>query len=134
MNSGFSSKRAKGRLGEQIAESYLLNKGYSLLARSYFTPYGELDIVMKDNETIVFVEVKYGWKGRFGAPQEWISKKKKRCMTRAIKSYLYENSLSDKPIRIDCVAIEQLENHRVKLVHIPNAFEATEELWAPEEH
>lgn len=53
-----TAKRRKGDIGEEIALEYLINKGFSLLTRNYLKPWGELDIVMKQGNTIHFVEVK----------------------------------------------------------------------------
>lgn len=125
--------RYKGKIGERLAEDFLRAKGFETLKRNYFTRYGEIDLVMKDKDTIVFVEVKTGKRGRFGSPVEKITKRKKKRLLMAINAYLSENHICNLPLRIDCVVIEEAQNEQVKISYIPNAFEATAEPLAQEE-
>jgi len=125
--------RKKGSAGETIAANYLAQKGFQLICKNYFTRYGEIDLVMKENKTLVFVEVKFGREGKCGKPLEWITKRKINRFVRAAKEYISRNNLYDIPVRIDFVAILQTESG-LKITHIPNAFGEQAEPMAPEEH
>ena len=62
------SNRAKGRAGESTAEEYLAVRGYDILEKNYRNRFGEIDIIAKDGETLVFIEVKTRNTGLHGLP------------------------------------------------------------------
>lgn len=105
-----TDKRRKGDIGEDVALSYLINKGFSLLARNYLKPWGELDIVMKQGDKLHFVEVKTVSREskymphRAGdlkdsiRPEENMHKKKLIRLHRAIQTYLSEYKI---PLSVD---------------------------------
>ena len=62
-----------GKRGEDIAARFLLEKGLALIARNFRDKFGEIDIIAKDRETLVFVEVKTRRSHRFGLPQEAVT-------------------------------------------------------------
>lgn len=64
-----SDRMRPGKKGEDIAVAYLKGKGYRIVERNYKCPLGEIDVVAKDGDTIVFVEVKSGKSEEFGDPQ-----------------------------------------------------------------
>jgi putative endonuclease len=66
-------KREFGDKGERLAEKVLLKKGYKLLARNFRSRFGELDLVMQDRETLVFIEVKTRVNTKFGRPEEAVT-------------------------------------------------------------
>ena len=65
-----TERRAKGNIGETLAQQYLKNKGYRIVASPYQTRVGEIDIIAKDREILVFVEVKSRTSTAFGAPED----------------------------------------------------------------
>lgn len=95
-------------------------KGYEIIDRNYYCQYGEIDIVCKEKEYLVFVEVKYRKDTRMGSPEEAVSSYKMQHIIKSAKHYLYEKRYGwDTPVRFDVVVILG-ENIKV----IQNAFEA----------
>lgn len=94
--------RAKGRAAEDIAANALRKKGYAILARNFSTRFGELDIVAKDGETLVFVEVKSKTGNDFGLPEDMISPGKLRRIYAMAQVYMGEAASA---CRIDVVAV-----------------------------
>lgn len=117
------STTATGRRGEEIAKRALEQKGYALLASNFRDGPREIDLVMLDGETVVFVEVKARSSVAYGSPGEFVTKNKQRLLTLAARSYLMKNGLLDRPARFDVVEIYLRDK---KLRHIPNAFFAAD--------
>lgn len=65
-----------GKLGEEIAKKYYKNLGYQVISQNFYTPYGELDLVLQKNNIILVVEVKTRTKHSFGWAEETINSKK----------------------------------------------------------
>jgi putative endonuclease len=96
-----------GSLGEKDAGKYLQkNKGYKLIGRNFQTKWGELDLIMEEEKTVVFVEVKARVVPSFGSPLEYIDLNKVRHLKKAIDFYLYKNGWEDRLCRLDAVGIE----------------------------
>ncbi|MDZ7587521.1 MAG: YraN family protein [Patescibacteria group bacterium] len=107
---------AKGKQGEAAAEEFLAKKGFELLERNHRTRYGEIDLVMKDREVVVFVEVKTKTGERFGEPWEMVDERKLVQIERLGKMWMVKNDF-DGSCRIDVVgvwldygAIEKIEH------------------------
>lgn len=111
-------KIEKGRKGENLARSILISKGMELLRANYRTRLGELDLVMRDGETVVFVEVKNRKDLAFGAPQESVTRAKQRRMVKTALWFLKERRLAGAPCRFDVVSLGPDGAD-----HIPNAFQ-----------
>ena len=109
--------RLKGFFWEKVAGFYLFLKGYDILGFNYRTRLGEIDIICKDKDTIVFVEVKYRKSDRFGRAEEFVSEGKRKKILMAAKQYIREKKLEGN-FRFDVVAINGF-----KIKHIKNAFE-----------
>ena len=113
-----------GESGENLACRELVSRGYAILARRYRTRHGEIDIVAKDGETIVFVEVKLKTSAEFGSAAESVTRWKQRRVAAMAVDYLARNRLADHPSRFDVVAIDVLESGP-RVVIIPSAFDAS---------
>lgn len=109
-----------GSKGEEIAADYLKKRGYSILYRNYKTPYGEADIIIKDNDTVVFVEVKTRSNISFGQPFEAVNFKKQERLKRIALFYM-KNIHRQIKIRFDVISISS-EDGRDKVEHIKEAF------------
>jgi putative endonuclease len=122
---GFGKPKANlGRNGELAAAAYLKAAGLDLIARNYRGAGGELDIICKDGETLVFVEVKARRSDRFGGAPWAISPAKCRQVAKVARHYLVENDLYDKTsCRFDVVLIDAAVTP-FGVTHIPNAFQA----------
>ena len=114
------NKRKLGSEQEERAVTFLKENGYRILGRNFYCGYGEIDIICKDGDYIVFVEVKFRSSARMGMPAASISARKRAKIIASAKYYLYKNQLSEEiPIRFDVVEILG-----TKIRVIKGAFEA----------
>jgi putative endonuclease len=111
-------KRKLGRHGEDRAAAYLKRQGYAILARNWRCPLGELDIVAREGETLVFVEVRARRSDRLGTPEESITPAKQARLVELAQTYLQETGQSDQDWRIDVVAIEVGRQGEVKRLNL----------------
>lgn len=94
-----------GRKAEEAAARYLEKKGYQKLKGRYRCRFGEIDLIMKDGDQLVFVEVKFRKNSDFGTPAEAVSQAKQRKLQLAARSYLREIGTEDLVCRFDLVEI-----------------------------
>lgn len=106
----------KGSYFEQQAEDYLISQGLVSVCKNFYCRYGELDLIMRDGDTLVFVEVKYRRNDVFGGAINALSKSKLNKIERTIYYYLKQNSLGNSPIRVDFVAIDGQTPHQFKWI------------------
>jgi putative endonuclease len=98
-------KKALGKKGEELALRYLKKNGYRIIERNYVCKMGEMDIIAKEKETLVFVEVKTRTSTSFGPPQLAVNFSKQRQMSKVALHFLKENHLEEVKARFDVVAI-----------------------------
>jgi putative endonuclease len=98
-------RQVLGKDGEDLACDELRRRGYAILARRYRTRVGELDIVARDGETLVFIEVKARRSDEFGAPGEAVTWRKRRKLQAMALDFLARGRLSAVPCRFDVVAV-----------------------------
>lgn len=103
-----------GNIGEEIACRYLREKLYIILARNYRTPGGEIDIVAKKKDLLVFIEVKCRLTERFGKPYEAVNFFKKIHFQRAILWFFKKNQVKEKKFRFDIISIVLNKDRSVK--------------------
>lgn len=108
------STKQIGDAGEELAAKELAKAGYFILDRNFRTRFGEIDIVAKKENTLIFVEVKAKKNDAFGAPAEMVTRGKQKKIIHTAQSYIQENEYQG-TWRIDVVAImgdeiEILEN------------------------
>ena len=118
-----------GARGEKTAIAYLKKKGYKILASNFFNPsgrrLGEIDIIAKNDEEIVFVEVKTRTISDFRKiiPEESITPIKLYKLNKAASFYISKNQLFNMPYRFDAIAIiADSGNNRAELKHFKNIF------------
>lgn len=107
---------ALGRAGESKAIRYLESKGYLLLAKNYRYNRGEIDLIMQDKQTLVFVEVKWRSGMAYGYPEETIQPAQEQKLRDTAEAYLAEHGWFG-PVRFDVVAIL-----RDKIQHFEDAI------------
>lgn len=107
-----------GLAGEETAERYLEAKGWTCLFRRYRNKGGEIDLIMQDGGTIVFVEVKTRRKASPGLGLMAVDKKKQTRIARAAILYLMTEKKLNAAVRFDIV---EVGNNSV--IHVPNAFQ-----------
>ena len=108
--------------GTSAAEKFLRRQRYTIVARNYRCPSGEVDLVALDRSTVVFVEVKTRTQSGFGSPLEAVDPRKQRQIQRAAQHYLTENRLHNRDARFDVVGV-WWENGEVRCELVQNAFE-----------
>lgn len=109
-----------GEQGEEIARNFLTMQGYEILATNFTYEKSEIDIIAKDDDTIVFVEVKTRSSKRFGLPEEAVTEKKQEKLMEGATNFLEENKILS-PIRFDIIAI-YLYKGQSEIFHIKDAF------------
>ncbi|MBI5078714.1 YraN family protein [Candidatus Saganbacteria bacterium] len=113
-----------GVKGEAIAEEYLLRNGYRILEKNFHSQQGEADIVARDGEFLVFVEVKsYSFRS-FGPPLSAVRKSKRENIIHAARYYLYKNKIKDTHCRFDVLTIYREKNGARVIELFKNAFQA----------
>jgi len=116
------TKSGVGKLGEELAVRHLEDAGYRIIERNYRCLLGEIDVIARDGEHLVFVEVKSRRGGGFGEPQEAVGPRKRRKISKIAQFYLKEKRLKDVRARFDVVAVRLMPGEsRIKLIR--NAFE-----------
>ena len=115
-------KKDFGDWGEETAAAYLTGKGYGILARKYYTSFGELDIIASapDGKTIVFAEVKTRRSKKYGDAAMSISRSKIQIIIGSAQQYALENP-SDADYRFDVIEVYR-NGEEIELNHIENAF------------
>ena len=116
-------RQALGISGENIACAELERRGYAILERRYRTRFGEIDVIARDGETIVFVEVKARMGEEFGGAAAAITRWKQRRVTQMAVVYLSCHRLHDCPCRFDVVTVGFDAGQPVITVY-SNAFDA----------
>ena len=106
-----------GNKGEKIAQKYLESKGYDFLEKNCQNKYGEIDLIMKQKENIVFVEVKTRTGERFGSPEDAVNKNKIRRLIKNSRAYIIKNGFSGASCRIDAVCVVLDENQKLKRIN-----------------
>lgn len=113
-----------GRLGESLAAEFLAGQRYVVVERNYRKPYGEIDIIARDGETVVFVEVKTRKSTEFGSAFEAVDRRKQRQISRIAQEYLHSRNLLGSPARFDVIAIRlDADNRPTAIDHLQNAFD-----------
>ena len=112
-------KHVVGKLGEEIAEKYLTQNNYKIIEKNFSCSFGEIDIIAKINEELVFIEVKSRSNVNFGYPSEAVDYMKIRKIVNTAKYYMLKNNINNAPIRFDVIEIYLKYK---KINHIVNAF------------
>ena len=116
----------KGKNGEEMAREFLVEKGYEIIEMNYENKIGEIDLIIKDEDWLVFVEVKLKVGDKFGSPEEMINKRKLWQVKRVAESYLVlEKKIAKKfkKYRIDGVCIVLNEDKTINRVsHYKNIY------------
>ena len=112
-----------GKLAEELAEQFLVQKNYKILAKNYRYQKAEIDIIAEFENQIIIVEVKARKTDGFMLPQEAITKKKIRLIVSAANDFLEQNNINLET-RFDVISVLPNETGKLEINHIENAFEA----------
>lgn len=119
-----SPTQKTGYKAEEAAEAYLEARGLKAIERNVYFKTGELDLVMRDSATLVFVEVRYRKNKAFGSPAETVTRSKQEKLIRSALLYCQKHNITS-PWRIDVVAINDLPSSPEKEISwIPSAVTA----------
>ncbi len=117
-----NKKQMTGSLGERLARQYLVDRGFIILATNYRAPDGEIDIIARDQDDLVFVEVRAKRNLSFGSPEESVTPVKQQKLIATAQHYIQNHALETVSWRIDFVAIElDRKNNPTRLELIRNA-------------
>jgi putative endonuclease len=116
-----TGNRSTGDSGEKTAAEYLRSKGYTILETNYKGDRCELDIIAREGDIIVFVEVKTRSGTTHGFPEEAVGAVKQENIGRAAETYLINHRLENE-IRFDVISIVTSKNKAPEIYHIPDAF------------
>ena len=110
-----------GDLGEKETAKFLQNYGYQILTTNYRCKLGEIDIIARFEETIIFVEVKTRKSLNCGYPAEAVHYRKQQKIIATALNYLRENKKFDSPCRFDVMEV-LIKNGQLQFHHIKDAF------------
>ncbi len=116
-----SAKQSRGTQAELLAQSFLEKKGFTFLHHHWTCRYGELDLVMKDGEEIVFVEVKMRKDHSYGRPEEMVSWTKNKKLMRTAEAYINQQKLYEHFWRFDIIAVSG-GLLQAEISHFPDAI------------
>ena len=119
-----SREKLLGAFGEAAAAEFLRKKRYELLGMNYRCRLGELDIIARQKETFVFVEVKLRREGGFASAAEAVTPAKQKRLEIAADTWLAENGLEDVPCRFDVIEVylEKTGSKVTRINHLEEAF------------
>jgi len=96
----------RGKLAEDIADSWLQNRKLNILSRNYHSRWGEIDIIAIDKKTICFIEVKYREFSHYGTAAETVTIQKQQRIIKTAQVYLHQHEkYASKPARFDVLAL-----------------------------
>ena len=115
-------KQSLGRWGEDAAAEYLQSRGYTIAARNVRTPHGELDIVARKDDLLLFVEVKTRSSHSFAYPEDSVTRRKQMHLLSAAEYYLDLEPGSSETWQFDVLAIERGSDGKPVITHFENVI------------
>ena len=115
-------RQSLGKLGENLACAALQQRGYAIIATRYRTKLGEIDIVARDGDTTVFVEVKARAGDEFGGAAAAVTPWKQRKVALMAMDYLGRHRLEEQPCRFDVVTVDVFDGRPPKIEIYQHAF------------
>jgi putative endonuclease len=122
--SGKGNLRGKGKVHEDLAARFLEGKGHWIIRRNYHARVGEVDLITRDGETLVFVEVRMRGAKSHGSPIETVDWRKQQAIIAASERFLAENETDATECRFDVVGIVERPDGEPEIEHIRGAFTA----------
>ena len=120
MGAAPQDRLTRGLAAEDAAVRHLKKNGLKLVQRNYRSRFGEIDLIMRDRDTLVFIEVRYRRNSAFGAPHETVDTRKRARLRATAETFLQRDGQSSRnPCRFDIVA---LSGQQPSLTWIRNAF------------
>jgi len=117
-----TSELSIGQQAEQWANHYLQQQGLTLITKNYACRRGEIDLIMQDQQTLVFVEVRYRKSSAFGSALESVNTKKQQKLIFTAEHYLQQQNTAFSSYRFDVIAITH-EQNKPTIVWLQDAFQ-----------
>ena len=111
-----------GQKGEKLTQKYLKKKGYKLIRSNYSTKKGEIDLIMQQDDTVVFVEVKTRQTDEFAPGELAVNFHKQKHIAAVARLFIHQNNLYDCPCRFDVVAVTLPSTGKPAIRHYENTF------------
>lgn len=115
-----TSNQKTGQEGERAACEFLIGKGYEILEKNYRYRQSEVDLIVRQDNWLVFVEVKTRSSSFFGYPEEFVDRKKQQLIFEAALNYMYEKDWNGN-VRYDIVSI-MIVKGKMEVYHVEDAF------------
>jgi len=115
------TSKSLGKKGEDQALEYLKKKGYEIVDTNFRYDRAEIDVVARDRDVLVFVEVKTRRAGALGEPEDAVTFRKREQIRKAAQGYLFKRQLDNEECRFDVLAIEYVSG-TANIRHIEDAF------------
>lgn len=112
-----------GLWGENKAVEFLKAKNYTILTRNYHSRFGEIDIIARKQNTIIFVEVKTRKNTAFGFSAEFVDYKKQQKIMKTAQLYINDNFNAEFDYRFDIIEVFHYDDNKVNFNHLKGAFE-----------
>ena len=110
-----------GKSGEDIACKYLEKQKYKIIERNFNSKMGEIDIIAKDKNELVLIEVKTRTSNEYGLPAESVTKRKIKHIYRTAEFYIYTRKIENTDIRIDVIEV-YIADGKIKINHLKNVI------------
>lgn len=121
---GDQGRIARGRAAEALAASWLVGQGLEVLDRNHRCPAGEVDLVCREGEALVFVEVRSRTSEAQGGPEETVGRRKARRVVAAATDWALRNGGLERVIRFHVVAVTFSDGDEARLELFRDAFDA----------
>ena len=115
------TKQILGSWGEEAAAGYLTQHGYEVVGRNIRTPYGEIDLVARQGDDLIFIEVKTRSSRSFGPPEMAVTSSKRRHMLDSASHFIQEHPEYETNWRIDVAAVFKNQSGQVDIIYFENA-------------
>ena len=112
-----------GNLAEELAANFLVEKGYKILQKNFRFQHAEIDIIAAFKNEIIIVEVKARGTDIFMAPEEAVTKTKKKLLVLAADQYMKQNNISQE-VRFDIITVLPDDTGKLKITHLEDAFQS----------
>lgn len=117
-----SKNKEKGNLGEEIVKNYLEENNCKILCRNFQSNFGEIDIIFRDKNELVFAEIKSRTGIEYGFPAESVNKIKENHILNTARYFLYKTGLLNQYIRFDVIEVYLFKSKAPLINHIKNVF------------
>ena len=118
------ARRALGKKGEVVARAFLERRGVRILAANYTCAAGEIDLIGREREAILFIEVKTRTSEAFGPPQLAVHQRKQRQIVRTAQWFLAEQRMPEVACRFDVLAVTLMSDEPPRIQWVRDAFPA----------